>query len=143
MKPFLLEPLDILFFRDGRPMAAGQGTGHGCRLPLPSTLHEALRTSLLSTTDFAPGQGGRGTRDKRSDRDFEGNTAFQSLRTRGPFLHGFRQHQPGESDEAWEIICGHDRRDSSERNGRHTATLAAVDHAGCSLWNCVVCLKIV
>ena len=104
MKPFLLEPLDILFFRDGRPMAAGQGTGHGCRLPLPSTLHEALRTSLLSTTDFAPGQGGRGTRDKRSDRDFEGNTAFQSLRTRGPFLHGFRQHQPGESDEAWEKV---------------------------------------
>ncbi|MDW8344281.1 MAG: type III-B CRISPR module-associated protein Cmr3 [Verrucomicrobiae bacterium] len=86
MPEFLLEPLDILFFRDGRPMAAGQGTGHGCRLPLPSTLHEAVRFALLYNSGFRTGTGHR-------RQNFSGNTAFQSLRVRGPFLFDERDKQ--------------------------------------------------
>jgi len=47
MKTILIEPTDVLFFRDAIPMSAGQGTGAGCRMPFPSTVHEALRASLL------------------------------------------------------------------------------------------------
>lgn len=47
MNPVLIEPTDLLFFRDAVPMSAGQGKGAGCRLPFPSTLHEAFRASLL------------------------------------------------------------------------------------------------
>jgi hypothetical protein len=47
MKPLLIEPTDVLFFRDAIPMSAGQGKGTGARVPFPSTLHEALRASLL------------------------------------------------------------------------------------------------
>ena len=48
MPAYLIEPTDLLFFRDGIPMSAGQGSGAGCRLPFPSTLHEALRASLFA-----------------------------------------------------------------------------------------------
>lgn len=47
MNPILLEPTDFLFFRDAVPMSASQGKGAGCRMPFPSTLHEAFRASLL------------------------------------------------------------------------------------------------
>lgn len=48
MPAYLVEPTDVLFFRDGIPMSAGQGSGAGCRLPFPSTLHEAFRASLFA-----------------------------------------------------------------------------------------------
>ncbi|MEW6741239.1 MAG: type III-B CRISPR module-associated protein Cmr3 [Planctomycetota bacterium] len=41
----VLEPLDLLFFRDGRPF--GAGTRHESCLPLPQTLHGAVCTALL------------------------------------------------------------------------------------------------
>lgn len=44
---FLIEPVDVLFFRDAIPMGAGVGKGAGCRLPYPNTLHEAIRSTLL------------------------------------------------------------------------------------------------
>ncbi|MCX8090869.1 MAG: hypothetical protein N3I86_08045, partial [Verrucomicrobiae bacterium] len=47
MNTVLIEPTDVLFFRDAIPMSAGQGKGAGCRMPFPSTLHEAFRASLL------------------------------------------------------------------------------------------------
>lgn len=47
MRTVLIEPTDVLFFRDAVPMAAGAGQGRGARLPFPSTLHEAFRASLL------------------------------------------------------------------------------------------------
>ncbi len=90
----LLDPQDVLFFRDAVPMAAGVGKGAGCRLPLPNTLHEAVRSALLAGQ--APGgkptvvkkgrRGGwRGTSERRHAERAVASTAFSSLRTVGPF----------------------------------------------------------
>lgn len=81
MPTFLIEPTDVLFFRDGIPMSSGMGNGAGCRLPFPSTLHEALRASLLKANgEEVPsaditGRGGKKIATK----------AYQSLRAVGPF----------------------------------------------------------
>lgn len=45
-----IEPLDVLFFRDGRPFEAAMRGTSG--LPLPQTLAGAVRTALLSRTGF-------------------------------------------------------------------------------------------
>jgi CRISPR-associated protein Cmr3 len=89
----LIEPTDVLFFRDGIPMSAGQGRGSGCRLPFPSTLHEALRASLIakhgrSDTQAAfrpkdaPRQGGWLGKGKSVSSG--GSKDYQSLRVTGP-----------------------------------------------------------
>jgi CRISPR type III-B/RAMP module-associated protein Cmr3 len=97
MKPILLEPTDVLFFRDAVPMSAGQGKGAGCRLPFPSTLHEALRTSLLLASDKitsakdVPGRPSKAPRKgnwhaESHDTDIHiASKAYCSLRTVGPF----------------------------------------------------------
>ncbi len=62
-----LDPLDTLFFRDGRPFdAATRATGG---LPQPQTLAGAIRTALLARTafDFA----GFATRRKHEEQDIE------------------------------------------------------------------------
>lgn len=46
----LIEPADLLFFRDGRPMG-GSLAGHGAEWPLPHTLFRALHVALHR---FAP-----------------------------------------------------------------------------------------
>lgn len=91
MKTVFLEPTDVLFFRDAIPMSAGQGRGAGARMPFPSTLHEALRASLLTArsasacTKPAPHLLPSGKqltgRDGKKVATFE----FQSLRSVGPF----------------------------------------------------------
>lgn len=94
MPTFLIEPTDVLFFRDGIPMSAGQGHGAGCRLPFPSTLHEALRASLFTkygrqnnTAAFrpagAPRKGGWLGRGKSVPST--GSKEYQSLTTLGPW----------------------------------------------------------
>lgn len=45
-----LNPLDVLLFRDGRPLEPGYRVGGG--LPFPQTLAGALRTALLAETGF-------------------------------------------------------------------------------------------
>src|SRR5213083_2980302 len=45
-----LDPLDVLFFRDGRPFDAAARVLGG--LPNPQTLAGALRTALLAHTGF-------------------------------------------------------------------------------------------
>ena len=51
MNTLLLQPTDVLFFRDGRPMS-GSLAGHGAAWPLPTVtdaaLHGALHRALLS-----------------------------------------------------------------------------------------------
>lgn len=96
MNPILIEPTDVLFFRDAHPMSAGQGKGEGCRLPFPSSFHEALRSNLLAARGETP-QGktipGRPRHASRkgnwhadsyeTDRRIA-SKAFRSLRTVGP-----------------------------------------------------------
>lgn len=95
MHTVLIEPDDTFFFRDSIPMSAGQGRGAGARLPLPSTLHEAFRASLLEKhgcTDGglssfrpkdAPRQGG--WLGKAKSVPSKGSKDFQSLQVTGPF----------------------------------------------------------
>ncbi|MBI4657928.1 MAG: hypothetical protein HY735_03605 [Verrucomicrobia bacterium] len=98
MNTVLLEPADVLFFRDAIPMSAGQGKGAGCRMPFPSTLHEAFRASLLLATGpsvreksevgrpkSAPRRGNwRGEDWPEKDRRLIVTRAFRSLRIVGP-----------------------------------------------------------
>jgi len=96
MNTVFIEPTDVLFFRDAVPMSAGQGKGAGCRLPFPSTLHEAFRASLLRASGEVPsGKQVQGRpRSANRKRDWHasghdgvtliGTRAFRSLRTIGP-----------------------------------------------------------
>ncbi len=96
MTTILIEPTDLLFFRDAIPMSAGQGKGAGCRMPFPSTLHEAFRASLLRARGETALKKEVAGRPRSADR--KGNwhelsdatdvmiasKAFRSLRTVGP-----------------------------------------------------------
>jgi CRISPR-associated protein Cmr3 len=96
MNTILIEPTDVLFFRDAIPMSAGKGKGAGCRLPFPSTLHEAFRASLLrasgdmvngKTVEGRPREASRSGNWDTTDHDnktFVATRAFRSLRTIGP-----------------------------------------------------------
>ena len=92
MKPVIIEPSDTFFFRDSIPMSAGQGRGAGARLPLPSTLHEALRASLFekygrsdTRASFRPKDAARSGRwDKYQSMPSQGSKDYQSLQVAGP-----------------------------------------------------------
>lgn len=96
MNPVLIEPTDVLFFRDAVPMSAGRGKGAGCRMPFPSTLHEAFRASLLRVSGESIGEKKVEGRPRAADRSgnwhnaghdgktFIATKAFRSLRTIGP-----------------------------------------------------------
>src|SRR6516162_6757120 len=97
MNPLLIEPTDVLFFRDAIPMSAGQGSGSGARMPLPSTFHEAIRASLLlanGVKSCGKNVPGRPTKSARTGDWRQGNEstdrfiatkAFRSLQCVGPF----------------------------------------------------------
>ncbi|MCX8108820.1 MAG: hypothetical protein N3G20_08450 [Verrucomicrobiae bacterium] len=98
MKVLLIEPVDVLFFRDAVPMSAGQGKGSGCRLPCPTSFHEALRSTLLlmdneQIPDNKKVQGRPRNAPRRGNwhaaghdgQTFIATRAFRSLRTIGPF----------------------------------------------------------
>jgi CRISPR-associated protein Cmr3 len=96
-RAIFLEPLDVLFFRDGRPFgAAGRGASG---LPTPQTAAGALRTALLQKWDcnfrLLPGDGGFADAVRRSCDDANhwiGATAF-----RGPW---FARRGRGAADPA-------------------------------------------
>lgn len=88
MKHLLIEPTDILFCRDAIPMSAGTGRGAGCRLPFPSTLHEAVRASLLKHAHKEVCHKSLKGRDRR----LISTRAFNSLRVAGPFAWS-REHK--------------------------------------------------
>jgi len=85
-----LRPLDVLFFRDGRPMVAGWQVASG--LPLPQTLAGALRTWLLNMAgcDFErlgrTVRGGATLLDAASDGQPAEVEEILELRFRGPWL---------------------------------------------------------
>ncbi len=86
MESFDLIPIDTLFFRDARPLAAGGAYGRGARWPLPTALHSALRTALLSKAGVLPSRCRPGALRKGVPRGRMGTDAFQWLHIHGPFL---------------------------------------------------------
>jgi len=83
MNTILLQPNDVLFFRDGRPMNASLA-GHGAAWPLPNVInaafHAALhRAGLAGVHEHRQGARGKYAENARRDR------RFGSLLTAGPF----------------------------------------------------------
>ncbi|MEX2578856.1 MAG: type III-B CRISPR module-associated Cmr3 family protein [Verrucomicrobiales bacterium] len=85
LKTYRLTPTDLLFFRDGRPMAAGEGIGHGARWPLPPVFFDALHAALHRA--FPEKQTWEETHSghTKNGRGREGEQRFGTLRTVGPF----------------------------------------------------------
>ncbi len=84
----MLDPLDTLFFRDGRPFGAGTRASGG--LPNPQTLAGALRTALLAHNgfDFAKfaslcRSAGSGARKCRNEHASQGSALENALREAG------------------------------------------------------------
>ncbi len=81
MNTILLEPSDVLFFRDGRPMS-GSSVGHGAAWPLPTVTNAALHAALwragLAREAHTHARTVQGERQTSTER-------FGSLATVGPF----------------------------------------------------------
>lgn len=84
MNTILLQPTDLLFFRDGRPMT-GSLAGHGAAWPLPNIInaafHAALHRSGFASEAHSHRRGARGVYAVDAQRDRK----FGSLVTAGPF----------------------------------------------------------
>lgn len=83
MNTILLQPTDVLFFRDGRPMS-GASAGHGAAWPLPTVVNHAFHAALHRAGDVFAGvhahrRGRAGVYQSTRDR------RFGSLLTAGPF----------------------------------------------------------
>jgi hypothetical protein len=103
MNSILLQPADVLFFRDGRPMNAAL-TGHGAAWPLPNVInaafHAALhRAGLAGVHEHRQGARGKYGENARRDR------RFGSLLTAGPFPVG--------PDERWYFTRPADLQDET------------------------------
>lgn len=88
MNTILLNPTDVLFFRDGRPMG-GSLSGHGAAWPLPHVIstayHAALhRAQLEGVHKHVPGRSSQ-TRDYSEENRQKRGRFFGSLVTAGPF----------------------------------------------------------
>jgi CRISPR-associated protein Cmr3 len=88
MNTLLLQPTDVLFFRDGRPMS-GSLSGHGAAWPLPTVtnaaLHAALhRAQIPEVHVHVPGRSSD-ERDYSVENRNANGRIFGSLHTAGPF----------------------------------------------------------
>jgi len=98
MNIILLEPTDVLFFRDGRPMG-GALAGHSAAWPLPDVTNHALHAALHRAGFEGTHQhrrGRSGTYGEQRDR------RFGSLRSAGPYpvVGGDRWFFPRPADSA-------------------------------------------
>lgn len=88
MKPLLLTPRDLLFFRDSRPMS-GSLAGHGAEWPLPHIIHQAFHAAFHRAFHAAFHRAGLDSHLHRSGVSGrytdERNQRFGSLKTAGPF----------------------------------------------------------
>jgi CRISPR-associated protein Cmr3 len=103
MNTILLEPTDVLFFRDGRPMG-GSSSGHGAAWPMPNVINHAFhaalhRAELQGVHEHRRGRSG----DYSETRDRK----FGSLVTAGPFPvctngedHTWFFARPADSDDS-------------------------------------------
>ncbi|MFN0077918.1 MAG: type III-B CRISPR module-associated Cmr3 family protein [Prosthecobacter sp.] len=86
MNTLLLQPTDVLFFRDGRPMGGSLG-GHGAAWPLPTVASAALHAAL-HRADLEKASGARlhGHDHHRNDGERINDVRkFGSLVSAGPF----------------------------------------------------------
>ncbi len=81
MNQILLEPTDVLFFRDGRPME-GSLSGHTAAWPLPDITNHALHAALHRADIEGVHEHRRG---RSGEYDDERDRKFGSLQTVGPF----------------------------------------------------------
>lgn len=82
MNTLLLQPNDVLFFKDGRPMSGGLA-GHGAAWPLPTVTDLALHAALHRAGLRDPH--GHGQVSRQGGRILNGVRMFGSLRSAGPF----------------------------------------------------------
>lgn len=119
----LLDPTDVLFFKDGRPME-GASTGHGAAWPHPHVLNAALHAALWrSKEDFDSLHEHRFGRSGSFDDDRR-DRLFGSLQTAGPFPCGSPDPRGG-VPEAWYFPRPADAQDG----GSAEITLAPLDPA--------------
>jgi len=88
MNTILLQPTDVLFFRDGRPMT-GSLAGHGAAWPMPNVINSAFHAALHRAKLDANGAGKlhihrRGSHGVYAE-DALRDRKFGSLVTAGPF----------------------------------------------------------
>jgi CRISPR-associated protein Cmr3 len=108
MNTILLQPTDVLFFRDGRPMT-GSLAGHGAAWPLPNVINAAFHAALHRAQLDADGsqklhthrRGARGVYAEDAQRDRK----FGSLLTAGPF--------PVKHGHTWFFPRPHDLQDAT------------------------------
>ena len=108
MNTILLQPTDVLFFRDGRPMS-GSLAGHGAAWPLPNVINAAFHAALHRAQLDADGsqklhthrRGARGVYAEDAERDRK----FGSLITAGPF--------PVKDGSTWFFPRPHDLQDAT------------------------------
>jgi hypothetical protein len=104
MNTILLQPTDVLFFRDGRPMT-GSLAGHGAAWPLPNVInaafHAALHRSGFAKEAHSHRRGARGVYAEHAQRDRK----FGSLITAGPF--------PVKDGRTWFFPRPHDLQDAT------------------------------
>ena len=86
MNTIILQPTDVLFFRDGRPMG-GSLSGHGAAWPLPNVISTAFHAALhRADLEKTTGQKLHPHRRGRSGvYGIERDRKFGCLRTAGPF----------------------------------------------------------
>ena len=86
MKPYRIIPNDVLFFRDARPMTAGEGSGgHGGRWPEPSAIFDALHRALHETFPEKTNWDWEKPHKNREARNNMPRQRFGSLSTAGLF----------------------------------------------------------
>jgi hypothetical protein len=88
MNAYILEPQDLLFFRDGRPIATAGG--HGARWPEPSVIFDALHAALHRAFPEPQAWEHAHRFGRSSRRSLEGDRSqrFGSLATAGLFPVG-------------------------------------------------------
>lgn len=82
----LIEPLDLLFCRDGRPIVAGEGAAAGTGLPNPQVLTGAIRSALLRARGQLPDDGRPPSKEAVEE--------VRKVKVRGPLLADLRTQQP-------------------------------------------------
>lgn len=120
MNTILLQPTDVLFFRDGRPMG-GASAGHGDAWPLPSVINHAFHAALHRAGDVFKDAHShrRGRSGIYPDATEHRDRRFGSLVTAGPFPvctsgadHTWFFPRPADADDSGRVFLHPHRVDA-------------------------------